>query len=279
MKLVAAVAASVVGFVGLVPAVSADAQTPVAARTSRHVALTAPTDAVEGDRYKVIAHVPSPKSAVTATLEYEKTGDYDFYSVSSWTALKTVKVHGHGTVKFPVQADTAREYRFRVKVAYRGSKRPAVSAAKRVNYWRWVGLPSSYYGAGSGASVMSFAMAGRAARGWFEYAGASAENRYTLAGSCRAFHATVGLADGSADGSTGIITFSTIDSSGIPKPIWKSPTLVPGKTVPVSLSLASPYRFSIMGQNTSTPVTTGTRTTIPMAQPAVADPEFLCHVD
>jgi len=87
------------------------------------------------------------------------------------------------------------------------------------------------------------------------------------------------LADSSADGSTGSITFSTIDSSGIPKPIWKSPTLVPGKTVPVSLSLASPYRFSILGENTSAPVTSGNVTATPMAQPAVSDPEFLCHVE
>ena len=260
--------------------VPAEAQSPVAARSAKHVTLTAPADAVEGDRYTVTVHVPSPKNAIAATLEYQKTGTSWIDSESEWTALKSMNARGHGTLKFHVQADTAREYKFRAKVTYRGSKRASTSAPNRVNYWHWTGLPSSsYYSAGSGSIYLDFSLAGRSTNGWLQYAGATAEDRYTLSGACRAFHATVGLADASADGSTGTVTFSTIDSSGIPKPIWKSPTLVPGKTVPVSLSLASPYRFSILGQNTSTPVTSGTTTTIPMAQPAVSDPEFLCHLD
>jgi hypothetical protein len=80
----------------------------------------------------------------------------------------------------------------------------------------------------------------------------------------------LGLAfDGSEDGASGTITLSTIDSSGVRKPIWTSPTLAPGRTVPVSLTLATPYRFSIQGQSTGSA----------KAQPAVADPEFLSHLD
>jgi len=282
MRIVAALLASVVAAGGVVAMVPAEAQSPVAARSAKHVTLTAPADAVEGDRYTVTVHVPSPKNAIAATLEYQKTGTSWIDSESEWTALKSMNARGHGTLKFHVQADTAREYKFRAKVTYRGSKRASISAAKRVNYWHWAGLPANYYSVGSGFDYhdfVGFSMAGRSAKGWFLDLGLSAEDRYTLPGRCRSFHANVGLADGSADGSAGTITFSTIDSSGIPKPIWKSPTLVPGKTAPVTLTLASPYRFSVLGQNTSTPVTSGTTTTIPVAQPAVSDPEFLCHVD
>lgn len=279
MKIVAAVFASLVGVAGLVAMAPADAASPVVARATKHVVLAAPADAIEGARYTVTVHVPSPKTATTATLEYQKTGESWIDSESEWTALKTAKVRGRGTVKFTLQADSAREYKLRTRVTYRGSKHASVSAPKRVNYWHWKGPGSSYYAAGSGSVYLGFSLAGRSTNGWLQYAGSSAEDRYTLTGRCRSFHATVGLADESADGSTGRITFSTIDSSGIPKPIWKSPNLVPGKTVPVTLSLASPYRFSILGENTSTPMTSGTATTTPKAQPAVSDPEFLCHVD
>ncbi|MCA1981394.1 hypothetical protein [Nocardioides nematodiphilus] len=280
MKIGAALAAGVVGLVVLSGVAQAHAQDGVVTRSGKHIGVSVPLDVTEGTRYSVNVHVPSPKKAVAATLEYQKAGGYSFESVNQWTVLKSMKVKGHGTLRFPMQADTSREYTFRVRVSYRGRKHSALSGARRVNYWHWVGLPSSsYYSVGSGSQYVGFSLAGRSSGGWFQYAGDSAEYRVTMPGRCRSFHALLGLADGSADGATGTITFSAIDSSGIPKAIWKSPTLVPGKTVPVSLSLASPYRFSILGENTSAPVTSGAKTTTPLAQPAVSDPEFLCHVD
>jgi len=60
-----------------------------------------------------------------------------------------------------------REYRFRARVTYRGSKHASVSAAKGINYWHWVGLPtSSYYSVGSESQWVGFALAGRSSGGW-----------------------------------------------------------------------------------------------------------------
>jgi hypothetical protein len=247
---------------------------------TKKVRVSAPTDVTEGERFRVTARIVKPKRAVRVTFQYKKTGVYSFQSVTRWTNVKTIKVKGRKKVTATVQADAAKEARFRAVVTYRGTKRTAKSPAIRVDYWHWQGLPSRYYNAGSGTDVLGFTMAGKSWNGWYMYGGASAEDRYTLFGSCKTFKATVGLTDRSADGSTGTVTFSTINPAATAQPVWTSPTLVPGRTVAVAVPLSAPYRFSIFGQNTSSAVSDSNgRMTTPTAYPAVGDPELLCHQD
>lgn len=268
-----ATTAALLGWTG-----GADAVSPGPATAK--VRVVAPRSVTEGARFQVAAVIGKPKQAVRVAFQYEETAVYSFESVATWTTIKTVKVNGRKKVAAAVQADAAKEARFRAVVTYRGTTRTAKSSAFRVNYWHWQGLAGGYYSAGSGTDVLGFTMAGRSWNGWYMYAGASAENRYTLSGSCKEFKATVGLTDQSADGSTGIVTLSTINPASTARPVWTSPTLVPGRTVAVTVPLSAPYRFSVFGQNTSAPVTDNNgKTTTPAAYPAVGDPEFLCHQD
>jgi hypothetical protein len=238
----------------------------------------APTDATQGEKFTVTGRIGKPKRALRVTFQYKETGVYDLQSITRWTTLKTVKVKHRAAVTITTQADAAKEAEFRAVVTYRGNRRTATSSPVRVNYWHWQGLSGRYYTAGYGTDVFGFNMGGKSWNGWYQYGGPSAESRYTLNGACKRFKATVGLTDQSADGSTGAVTFSTINPAATAHPIWSSPVLVPGRTVTVDLPLAAPYRFSIFGQNTSTPVTDNNgKSVTPAAYPAVADPELLCH--
>ena len=282
MRLGGVLVAGIIGAAALAPTPPADAHDPVAARAARHVRLSAPSDVVEGQSYTLKVRVPSPRKVAKAVLQYERANDHVIDSVSRWTRLERLKLKGHKAVSVPIRADEAREYAFRVRVTYRGTKRPVVSAAKRVDYWHWVGLPIHYDSAGSGYDphdYVHFTVGGRDATGWYLDRGASAEDRYTLPGRCRSFHATAAMADGSATGATGTITLAAVDASGTAKPLWTSPTLVAGKSVPVSMGLVSVTRLSILGTNTSGSTTDGDVTMTPEARPALLDPQFLCHLD
>ena len=244
------------------------------------VAVSAPTNATEGEKFAVTARIKKASRALRVTFQYQETGVYDFQSITRWTTLKTVKVKHRRTVRITAQANAAKEAKFRAVVTYRGSRRNSKSAPVRVNYWHWQGLSGRYYKAGYGTDVIGFNMGGRSWNGWYQYGGPSAETRYTLSGACKRFKATVGLTDQSADGSTGTVTFSTINPTATAQPLWSSPVLVPGRIVTVDVPLKAPYRFSIFGQNTSTPLSDGSgKNTTPAAYPAVGDPEFLCHQD
>jgi hypothetical protein len=257
---------------------NAHADQPRTATTK--VRISVPRNATEGDRFRVTARITTPKQTKLVAFQYKDTSVYSFESVTRWTTFKTVKVKGRKRVAAVVQATASKEAKFRAVVSYRGTRRTAKSSAARVDYWHWQGLSGRYYTAGSGTDVLGFTMAGRSWNGWYMYAGASAEGRYTLSGSCKEFKATVGLTDRSADGSTGTITFSTINPAATAQPVWTSPTLVPGRIVAVAVPLSAPYRFSILGQNTSAAVTDNNgQATTPAAYPAVGDPELLCHQD
>lgn len=257
---------------------SADAAAPRPA--TPEVRVSAPSDATQGERFKVTARIKKPRQALRVTFQYQKTGVYDFQSVTRWTALKTFKVKHRPTISVSAQADDAKRAKFRAVVTYRASKHASKSSPIRVNYWHWQRLSGRYYTAGQGTDAFGFNMGGKSWNGWHQYGGPSAESRYTLSGVCKRFKATVGLTDQSADGSTGTVTFSTINPAATAEPVWSSPKLVPGRTVTVDLPLTAPYRFSIFGQNTSTPISDDNgKSTTPAAYPAVGDPQFLCHQD
>lgn len=274
------IASIIIGLAAATATAASNANADVPRPATPNVAVAAPNNATEGEKFAVTARIKKPKQALRVTFQYKETAIYDYQSITSWTTLKTVKVKHRRAVSITTQADAAKEAKFRAVVTYRGSRHTSKSSPVRVNYWHWQGLSGRYYTAGSDIDFIGFNMGGKAWNGWYQYGGPSAESRYTLSGTCKRFKATVGLTDQSADGSTGTVTFSTINPAATAQPAWSSPVLIPGKTVTVDLPLRAPYRFSIFGQNTSAPVSDGSgKTTTPAAYPAVGDPEFLCHQD
>jgi hypothetical protein len=239
--------------------------------------VAGPKTAVEGTRFALGARVPAATRARTVTLQFKNRKDYDFESTTSWTKLLSTKVRGRSRITLHVLADDAREAWFRVVVTYvdHSVRR---STATRVNYLHWFPLSSfsSYYRAGSAIDVLSFEMAGRSWRGWFSN-GTSGESRYTLGRACIRLRATFGLVDSSSDGATGKVTLATIEPGGSATTLYASPSLVAGKTTSINRALARPYRFSIVGQDTTPPAAPGA--TQPIARAAVGDPQFLCHFD
>lgn len=83
--------------------------------------------------------------------------------------------------------------------------------------------------------------------GYYSYSARSWEARVTPGRHCTRFRATLGLSDTSDDGSTGTIAFTTDESATV----YQSPALTPGMTLPVELTLPSPYRFGMQAANTS----------------------------
>jgi len=247
-----------------------------AAGSTATPSISAPTTAVEGTAFAVTVRVPRPRTATTIVLQFHDWHNDEYDSTLKWTKKTSARVQGRGTVVFHVRADDAREAWFRAVIAYTGTTRRATSVARRVNYQHWFPLSSfsRYYDAGDAIDLESFQMAGRAWNGWFAD-GSAGESRYTLGSACVRIRATIGVTDSSSDGATGKITLATIAPGGTATTFYTSPTLVAGKTVSINRVLASPYRFSIIGQDTTPAVTDGSPQ--PRAYPAVGDPEFLCH--
>lgn len=214
--------------------------------------------------------------ATTIVLQFHDRHDDDYQSKLTWTKKASARVQDRGRVVFHVRADEAHEAWFRAVIAYKGTTHKAISTARRVNYEHWFPLSSfgRYYDAGDAIDMLSFQMAGRAWNGWYAY-GAAGESRYTLGSACLRLRATLGVTDSSSDGATGKITLASIAPGGAATTLYTSPKLVAGTTVSINRALARPYRFSIIGQDTTPAVTDGSPQ--PRAYAAVGDPEFLCH--
>lgn len=247
----------------------------VAAAKGGRPSVVAPADVVEGETYSV--RVTVPRSWAATKVELQRRTE-DVFGGVTWTKIRSWKVRGGKASRtVAVTADESTTDVLRAVVAYRDRKRSAASAASTVRYWHWypVSRIVEYQQSGSSIDNLSFGMNGSVWNGWYSLGGG--ESRYTLGRNCNRFRGTVGLEDRSADGSAGVVTLSTIDSSNSVVPVYVSPQLSPGVAVPLELALDLPYRFSIAGKNTSAPVTTGGRTTTPAAYPAVGDAAFLCH--
>ena len=87
--------------------------------------------------------------------------------------------------------------------------------------------------------------------------------RFTPGRNCRSFRAVLGLADISADHSSGQIKITADDAT-----IYESPTLVPGMDAPMEIALATPYRVGFQFFNTSDE---GLR-----SWPILGEPALLC---
>lgn len=248
----------------------------VAAAKGGRPVVVAPGDAVEGETYNVRVKVPRARTATKVELQRRTE---DIFGDSTWTKLRSWKVRGgKGSRTVALTADESTTAALRAVVAYRDRRKSVASSAATVRYWHWypVSRMVEYQQSGSTLDNLSFGMNGSTWNGWFSFGGG--ESRYTLGRNCNRFRGTVGLEDRSADGSTGVVTLSTIDSNNSVVPVYVSPQLTPGVAVPVELALELPYRFSIAARNTSAPVTAGGRTTTPAAYPAVGDAAFLCHI-
>ncbi|NYD40057.1 hypothetical protein [Nocardioides panaciterrulae] len=247
------------------------AESRVAAKSIAKPVLTSSAKAVkEGDRLTLTVTVKSPRTATSATFQKWYV---PVYGTASWQTVKTVKVNGRRKVRFKRVATDENTERYRVFVTYRHVARPVVSNAVSVTIWRWIPLSDyhPYYTTG-GTTFGTTTINGVAYTGWgvdiYSHTG-SWESRFTPGRHCRSFKAVLGVADISADGSSGAITFTADDTQ-----VYASPTLTPGMSVPVTVDLAKPYRFGIQLLDT-TPGATTERDAVE-SWPVLGEPTFLC---
>ena len=259
------------------PAEAASAAAASTASTARSVARPVLTSSakqvVEGARLTLAATVKSPKTATRVTLQKWSVPLYS--TTASWQTLKTVTVNRRSKVPFKIVATDLNTERYRVTVAYRTATRPVASNSVNITVWRWIPLSdyAPYYQ--SESYVMFFGttvIAGHAYSGWgpadYSHTG-TWEARFTPGRHCKAFKAVLGLADISADGSSGSITFTADDTQ-----IYASPSLTPGMSVPATVDLTTPYRFGIQLYDTTPSGTTGHDAV--ESWPELGEPAFLC---
>jgi hypothetical protein len=195
------------------------------------------------------------------------------YGPAAWEKVKTVKVSGRSKVSFKRVATNENNERYRVLVTYRNTAKPVVSNAVRVTIWRWIPLSeyAPYYSTG-GTGFVTTTINGVAYTGWgvatYSHTG-TWESRFTPGRHCKTFKAVLGVADISADGSSGVITFTADDTQ-----VYASPDLTPGMSIPVTVELAKPYRFGIQLLDTTPGGTTG-RDAVE-SWPVLGAPAFLC---
>ena len=246
----------------------------VAARAvARPVLKSSKSQVNEGDRFTLTATVRSPKTATRAVLQKWYVPLY--YGTPRWEPVKSLRVGGKSKIAFKRIATDENSERYRLVVIYKKTKRPVVSTPTTVTVWRWVPLKEydPYYASESLAMIFGTAtINGVAYSGWgaasYSHTG-TWESRFTPGRHCTSFKAVLGLGDISADGSSGTISFTADD-----KPIYNSPALTPGMSVPLTITLAKPYRFGIQLLDTTPGGTTG-RDEVE-AWPVLGAPAFLC---
>lgn len=227
------------------------------------VSLTASkAEVVEGDRLTLSAKVPSAATATSVTLErygYDSLYRLGWQKVSSRKAAKKTS--------FKVTVTDKNKVTYRVVVKYRGVTKPVTSKPSAVKVWRWIPLDdvSRYYTTG-GTGFGTASLSGRTYNAWGMYTYAkntSHEDRFTPGRNCKSFKGLAGITDLSSDGSSGAVVVYADDA-----PVWQSPSLTPGTTVPFEVALSLPYRMSLIATNTSAE---GIK-----AYPAIGDPALLC---
>lgn len=245
------------------------------ARTAfqRGATVTASVKQVEeGDRLTLTATIKSPTRASKVTLQKLYVPAY--YGDPSWQPVKTLNVRGNRHVKFGVVATYLNFERYRVTVTYNNAK-PYTSKPLNVTVWRWIPLSdydpyyeSEPYGTAFGTTTIN----GHPYTGWgaatYSHTGVW-ESRFTPGRHCKTFRGVLGVADISADGSSGTVNFTADDTT-----IYESPSLTPGMDLPVTIPLPNPYRFGIQLFDTTPGGTTG-RDAIE-SWPVIGEPALLC---
>lgn len=230
------------------------------------VVSAADREVVEGDRIAVTARIPKARDAKRVVLERIEMPAYVGIGSPTWETVRSAAVRGRARIKLTSLAQQPDVEKLRVRVIYKGQRKPSVSKPVTVKVWSWVPLRevSSYYSS-THASLGDFSIGGRSYPAWGAYFGSptSYESRFTPGRNCKTFRGIAGLTDVSHDGAVG-----TIQVSADEQLLWTSPSLTPGATVPFELALNLPYRFSLLATNTSP---AGVR-----SYPAVGNPELLC---
>ena len=239
----------------------------VAPRTSAPTAkLTAPREATQGDRISLGIRLTRPAQVRRVRVQHLTK---DVFNNPTWETVKKLRPQNRTKLTYRTVAGETDRDRYRV-VLERTKGRSITSKAVSVKVWHWYSLAHfpSYYRTTGVADYYSnhFAMNGRTYVGsWYTYGSYGGwESRYTLGRHCRSMSGTYGVTDSSADGSTATIQ---VLSEGA-DPVYTSPTLSPGAVDTKVVPLASPYRISILGTNTSTDGL--------LAYPAAGDLQFLC---
>jgi hypothetical protein len=268
LRRVAATLSIVVGaspILGAANVAAMESETISAARSLAGVSIAhAPSDVMEGDRFKVKVRVGSPVKAKTLVLQQRVV---DILGNTSWTSLKSRKVASKARHTFKLVATGVDTQRFRALVVYRGAGKVR-SAARGVTVWAWTDLgriPHYYATSGVNHEYFQFGLAGTQYRGWLTMGGyGSWETRFTPGRHCKAFRGVVGVTDQSADGSSGQVTLLANETAIV----YQSPVLTPGAAHGFEIALSAPYRFAIQGRNLSPD---GVR-----SYPAIGTPQFLC---
>lgn len=224
-------------------ATPADRSAPAFAKA---VVKTSADEVAEGDRLTLKVRVPQAGQATRVVLQQRREtilGDVVWEDAA--------KQRARSRVEFVETVTATNTASYRVAVTYRGRTNPVVSRTTSVRVWRWIPLQEfAPYFETSLAGYGEADVNGTRYEVWGDLYHSSIrswEARVTPGRHCKAFRASLGLADTSDDGSSGIVAFS-IDESAT---VYQSPVLTPGMTVPVELALASPYRFGMQATNTS----------------------------
>ncbi|NPD04621.1 hypothetical protein HN031_07975 [Nocardioides sp. zg-1308] len=267
MKLVISLAATVVALTSVpaaavptdaVPGRSADR----AAAAAKAVVTASAEQVTEGDSLTLRVKVPTSKDAKKVVLEERRD---DVFGDPTWDRIDGTRAKAR--LAFATTVTAQNEATYRVTVTYRGREKPVASRPVTVTVWRWIALQefepylqsstATYTEADiNGTSYAVWGGYGSTARSW--------EARVTPGRNCTKFRAVLGLSDGSDDGSSGVVSFTSDEATTV----YQSPSLVPGMTVPVALDLAAPYRFGMSATNTSADKV--------RSYPMVADGAFYC---
>jgi hypothetical protein len=263
VKLVMSFVAATLGLSALPSAAAvAPDDRPSVSSIPKAVVKASSKEVTEGDRITLRVHVPQAGNAKRVALQERVEG----FSTYSWTDVASKRAKTR--VKFRATVTARNEAVYRVAITYRNRLKPVESKPVKLAVWRWIQLREfTPYFQTSLAGYGEADMNGDRYAVWGGYAGTSVrawEARVTPGRNCTRFRAVLGLADTSDDESSGVIAFTTDESSTI----YRSPALTPGMTLPVEVEISRPYRFGIAAANTSAEKV--------RSYPMVGDGSFYC---
>lgn len=245
-----------------------DGPTASAARANAPSAkVTVPPAVTQGDRFTV--HVTVKHRAQVRRVHVQQRVA-NVYGDWSWLTVKKLRVRSGAGVDYQAVAGETDRETYRALLQPKSGK-PVASRPASVEVWHWYPLSDfdSYYSTGGvvDATYGQFTMNGSAYIGsWYTYGTSrSWESRYTLGRRCRTMRGTFGVTDKSADGSSATIQ---VLAEGVDV-VYASSPLAPGVVDTPLVPLATPYRISVIGTNTSPDGVA--------AYPAAGDLQFLCH--
>lgn len=242
-----------------VPAVAVPAE-PLGTPKPR-VTLSVPTTVVEGEPFSLRARVSRTTGARQVQLLAAAPG-------APWQVVSKTRARKKRTYSFTATAGPEDTVRYRVKVLYERGTVSSTPASTAVWHWTpmtdfepYLQTPGVSFGNNVHITINGVGYRG----GWETYGKYGVwESRVTPGRHCSALRGVVGISDDSADGSSAVVTVTAEETT----PVYTSPTLTPGMSVPFQVALATPFRLGVSATRTSLPTLA--------AYPALATPELLC---